>query len=134
MSMKWFERIPMAVAVTLAVLVVAACAIRLRGDQDQDQGPAAIAQGSDPSDAKLAQCRTVRYEQKDVLLECQKLWAEKRREFFSMGSGSSASRNNAPELRSPSTPPGKDESRLPSPGKDESRLPSGFPPISDRSE
>nr|WP_245315818.1 putative entry exclusion protein TrbK-alt [Bradyrhizobium neotropicale] len=124
----------MTVAVTLAVLVVAACAIRLRDGQDQDQGPAAIAQGSDPSDAKLEQCRTVRYEQKDVLLECRKLWAEKRREFFSTGSGSSASRSHGSEPQSPSTMPGKDESRLPLPGKDESRLPSGFPPMPDRSE
>ena len=37
---------------------------------------------SDPLAAKLAECRSVTYEQKDALTECRKAWAEKRRQFL----------------------------------------------------
>ncbi|WP_445219805.1 putative entry exclusion protein TrbK-alt [Bradyrhizobium sp. Pa8] len=110
---------------TLAVLVVAACAIRLRGDQDQAQSAASIAQSSsDPTAAKLEQCRTVQYEQKDALLACRKLWAEKRREFLGFSRGSS-------EARISETNP---DASSPLRGKDESRLPSGYPSLPNNDE
>ncbi|MGY8681543.1 putative entry exclusion protein TrbK-alt [Bradyrhizobium sp. UFLA05-153] len=120
MSKNKLEKLPMVLAVTLAVLVVAACAIRLHGDQDQAPSEASIAEeSSDSVAAKLEQCRTVQYEQKDALLACRKLWAEKRREFLGFGrgsSGASISQTN-PDASSPQR------------GKDESRLPSGYPTI-----
>ncbi|WP_186467773.1 putative entry exclusion protein TrbK-alt [Bradyrhizobium stylosanthis] len=79
----------MILAVTLAVLVVVACAIRLRGDQDDALSEASIAQGSaDPTAAKLEQCRSVQYEQKDALVACRMLWDEKRHDFFGSRRGS----------------------------------------------
>jgi conjugative transfer region protein TrbK len=109
----------------VAMLVVAACAIPLRGDDDQARSPASLVQQSDPIATKLEQCRTVNYDQKDDLLQCQQLWAEKRRRFLGEMRGSSL----RPEGRIPST-----GSLSPGPRKDESRLPSGYPAIPAQSE
>ena len=79
MNTKALERIPALAAVVLVVLVVAACAIRLRGDEAQTSTPVSADVTSDPLTTKLAECRSVTYEQKDALSECRKAWAEKRR-------------------------------------------------------
>ncbi|MET4328595.1 conjugative transfer region protein TrbK [Bradyrhizobium sp. i1.15.2] len=109
-----FERLPMAVAVSLTVLVVAACAVRLRGDESGTQSSASPAAKPDPTAAKLEQCRTVTYEQREALLECQRIWAERRSQFLGK-SGSvdplDSGRGTAPFS---SAPPRKDESRVPS--------------------
>ena len=118
MNTKTIERLPALAAVVLIVLVVAACAIRLRGDEAQTSTPASAHVTSDPLATKLTECRSVTYEQKDALSECQKAWVEKRRQFLGQkdprpsGSGS----------------PQRDSSLFIAP-KDESRLPSGDPAI-----
>ncbi|MGY8665347.1 putative entry exclusion protein TrbK-alt [Bradyrhizobium sp. UFLA05-109] len=115
MSMNRLERIPIVLAVTLAVLVVVACTIRLHGDQDQALSESPIAQESSEATAsKLEQCRTVKYDEKDALLACRKLWDEKRREFFGFARGSSGARISDTNPDATSTLRGKDESRLPS--------------------
>ena len=76
------ERLPTLATVVVAVLVVAACAMQLRGDEDQTSPAASVAPGSDPAAERLKQCRAVTYEQKEALLECRKIWAEKRRQFL----------------------------------------------------
>ncbi|WFU80598.1 putative entry exclusion protein TrbK-alt [Bradyrhizobium sp. CIAT3101] len=125
MSKNTLERIPMILAVTLAVLVVVACTIRLRGDQDDALSEASIAQGSaDPTAAKLEQCRSVQYEQKDALVACRKLWDENRRDFF-------GSRRGSPGAGISETNP---DASSPVRGKDESRLPSPYPSIPDNDE
>jgi conjugative transfer region protein TrbK len=112
------DRLPMAAAMLLIVFNVAACAIRLRDDESQTSSAASATAASDPLAAKLAECRSVTYEQKDALSECRKAWAEKRSQFLGQ--------------KTPSLP----DSRVPQAGsslfvspKDESRLPSGFPSI-----
>jgi conjugative transfer region protein TrbK len=112
------DKLPMAAAMLLVVFIVAACAIRLRDDENQTSSAAAAAETSDPLAAKLAECRSVTYEQKDELSECRKAWAEKRRQFLGQ------------------TAPPTSDSRRPKPGsslfvppKDEGRLPSGSPLI-----
>ncbi len=108
------DQIPMLAAVTVVVMIVAACAIRLRGDESQTGSSASVTQDSDPLAAKLARCRAVTYEQKDALLECRKVWAEKRRQFLGPTNVPSASPDNgAPQGDSLFLPP-KDEQRLPS--------------------
>ena len=118
MNTKTLERIPALAAVALVVLVVAACAIRLRSDEGQTNtsGPADVA--SDPLATKLAECRSVTYEQKDALSECRKAWAEKRRQFLGQ-KAPAPSGGGPPQAGSP----------LFVAPKDESRLPSGYPPI-----
>ena len=118
MNMKNLQRLPTMAAVVLVVLIVAACAIRLRGDEEQTKAAASADVASDPLARKLAECRSVTYEQKDALTECRKAWAEKRRQFLGQ------------DARPPS------DSRMPRAGsslfvtpKDESRVPSGFPSI-----
>jgi conjugative transfer region protein TrbK len=118
MNTKTLERLPTLAAVVLVVLVVAACAIRLRDDEDRTDATGASDVTSDPLAPKLAECRSVTYEQKDALSECRKAWADKRRQFL----GQKA--------------PGKSEggplqagSSLFVAPKDESRLPSGYPSI-----
>lgn len=76
------DRLPMMAAMVLIVLIVAACAIRLRDDENQNMSARSLDQASDPLAAKVAECRSVTYEQKDALSECQKAWAEKRRQFL----------------------------------------------------
>ena len=117
------ERLPTAVAVLLTVLVVAACAIRLRGDESETQSPPSLALKSDPMAEKLEQCRTVKTDQKDALLECRKIWAEKRRQF--LGQKNAVTRLGSEPGNAGSSPV------LP---KDESRLPSTSPTIPQQSE
>ncbi len=118
MNTKKLKRLPTLAAVVLVVLVVAACAMRLRGDEDQISSSASAERVSDPLATKLAECRSVTYEQKDALSECRKAWAEKRRQFLGQ---------KAPAPPDSATPrPGSSLIVLP---KDESRLPSGYPPI-----
>lgn len=119
-----FERLPVAAAAGLAVLLVAACAIRLRTDESATQSSVSQASKPDVTAAKLEQCRTVTYEQKDALLECQKIWAEQRNQFLggSRAIDGSDSRTGAAPFPSPV------------PRKDESRLPSGFSSIPSQSE
>jgi conjugative transfer region protein TrbK len=119
MNMKNLQRLPTMTAVVLVVLMVAACAIRLRGDQEQTKAAASADVASDPLARKLAECRSVTYEQKDALTECRKAWAEKRRQFLGQKI-SPAPSDNAPPLEG---------SSLFVPPKDESRLPPGYPPI-----
>lgn len=108
-----FERLPMAVALSVAVLVVAACAIRLRGDESGTQSSGSLTARPDPVAANLEQCRTVTCEQKDALLECQKIWAEQRNQFLGR-SGSPAGLDSRMGTAPFSAVPPKDESRLPS--------------------
>jgi len=118
MNAKKLKRLPTVAAGVLIVLVVAACAIRLRDDEGQTL-PAALADhASDALTAKLAECRSVTYEQKEALSECRKAWAEKRRQFLGQ---------KARALSESATP--QAGSSLFVVPKDESRLPSGFPPI-----
>jgi conjugative transfer region protein TrbK len=117
MNPKTLERIPALAAVVLVVLVVAACAVRLRSDERQTDIPSADVT-SDPLATKLAECRSVAYEQKDALSECRKAWAEKRRQFLGQ-KAPAPSDSGAPQAGA---------SLFVAP-KDESRLPSGYPPI-----
>jgi conjugative transfer region protein TrbK len=119
MNTKTLEWLPTVAAVMLVVLVVAACAIRLRSDEDQINSSASAERASDPLATKLAECRSVTYEQKDVLSECRKAWAEKRRQFLGRKAPSGSSDKETPQE-------GSSLFVLP---KDESRLSPGYPPI-----
>jgi conjugative transfer region protein TrbK len=114
MIVNRLERLTRVAAVLVAVLVIAACAIRLRGDESDIESAGPLAPKSDSMAAKLEECRTVSSEQRDALLECQKIWAEKRRQFFGP---------SGPSIY----PEPKARSSFPVPPKDESRLPSGYP-------
>jgi len=118
MNMKTLERLPPVTALVLVVLVVAACAIRLRGDEDQINSSASVDGATDPLVTKLAECRSVTYEQKDALSECRNAWAEKRRQFLGQKPSASSEKGNPQEGSSLFVPP-----------KDESRLSPGYPPI-----
>jgi conjugative transfer region protein TrbK len=116
MNTKKLERLPTVAAAVLVVLVVAACAIRLRGDEIQTDSSATADRASDPLTRKLADCRSVTYEQKDALSGCWKAWAEKRRQFLGQKAPSASSDNEtAQEGSLLFVPPPKDEGRL-SPG------------------
>ena len=119
MNTQKLERLPTTAAVVLVVLVVAACAIRLRGDEDQTKSSASADQASDALATKLAECRSVTYEQKEALSECRKAWAEKRRQFLGQKISPASSDNG---------PPQEGSSLFVRP-KDESRLSPGYPPI-----
>ena len=119
MKMTRLKRLPTVAAITLFVLAVAACAFPLRGDQDQAGSSASADRTSDPLAAKLAECRSVTYEQKDALAECRKAWAEKRRRFLEQKAPSAPSDSGLPQAGS----------SLFVPPKDESRLSPGYPPI-----
>lgn len=119
MNTKTLERLPTATAMVLVVLVVAACAIRLRDDEGQTLSATSADHASDALTAKLAECRSVTYEQKDALSECRKAWAEKRRQFLGQ-KASPASSGNRTSQEGPS---------LFVPPKDESRLSPAYPPI-----
>ena len=119
MNMKKLQRLPTMTALVLVVLIVAACAIRLRGDENRTLSATSADHASDALATKLAECRSVTYEQKDALSECRKAWAEKRRQFLGQKI-SPASSDNAPP---------QEGSSLFVPPKDESRLPPGYPPI-----
>ena len=117
MNTQKLSRIPYLTALALVALAIAACTIPLRGEEQAKM----LEPNSMPPDrlaAKLAECRSVTYDQKEALTECRNAWAEKRRQFLGQ------------EARSPS------DSRMPQAGsplfvapKDESRLPSGLPSI-----
>ncbi|HWX35305.1 MAG TPA: putative entry exclusion protein TrbK-alt [Steroidobacteraceae bacterium] len=118
MNTQKLKGIPCLVALVLVALVAATCTIPLRGGEEQAKIAEPGSMSPDPLAAKLAECRSVTYEQKDALTECRKAWAEKRRQF----------------LRQDARPPS--DSRMPQAGsslfvapKDESRVPSGFPSI-----
>jgi conjugative transfer region protein TrbK len=119
MNMKKLQRLPTMTALVLVVLIVAACAIRLRDGEGQTLPTASADHASDALTAKLAECRSVTYEQKDAVSECRKAWAEKRRQFLGQKI-SPASSDIAPP---------QEGSSLFVPPKDESRLPPGYPPI-----
>ena len=119
MNMKNLQRLPTMTAVVLVVLIVAACAIRLRGDEEQTKAAASADVASDSLARKLAECRSVTYEQKDALTECRKAWAEKRRQFLGQKAPSASSDNGT----------AREGSSLFVPPKNESRLPPGYPPI-----
>ena len=112
------DRLPMATAMLLVVFILAACAIRLREDENRIPSATYAAQASDPLATKLAECRSVTYEQKDALSECRKAWAEKRRQFLGKPPSTSSDDGAAQGGSSLFVPP-----------KDESRLPSGYPSI-----
>ena len=114
MNTQKLKRLPTVAAVVLVVLVVAACAIRLRGDESQRLSATSTDHASDPLATKLAECRSVTYEQKDALSECRKAWAERRRQFLEQKASSASSRNGTPQ-EDPTLFVPKDESRL-SPG------------------
>jgi conjugative transfer region protein TrbK len=120
MNTKKLERLPTIAALVLIVLIVAACAIRLRDDEDQTHSAASADRASDPLTAKLAECRSVTYEQKDALSECRKAWAEKRRQFLRQDKAPSASSDSEAA---------KEGSSLFVPPKDGSRLSPSYPPI-----
>jgi conjugative transfer region protein TrbK len=120
MNTKTLDRLPTATAMVLVVLVVAACAIQLRDDEGQTLSAASADQASDALAAKLAECRSVTYEQKDALSECRKAWAEKRRQFLGQDKAPSASSDNEAA---------KEGSSLFVLPKDESRLSPSHPPI-----
>jgi conjugative transfer region protein TrbK len=119
MDMKKLDRLPIMAAAVLVVLVVAACAIRLGGDEGQTNPSVSADRSSASLATKLAECRSVTYEQKDALAECRKAWAEKRRQFLGQKAPSASSNNGTPQ----------EGSSLFVPPKDESRLSPGYPPM-----
>jgi conjugative transfer region protein TrbK len=119
MVAKMLDPLLKSTLVVLVVLVIAACTIHMRGDEDQAAATAPTDQPPDPLAAKLAECRSVTYEQKVALAECRKAWAEKRRQFLRQGAPST----------SPDSETSRNGSSLFVPPKDEGRVPLGFPPI-----
>jgi conjugative transfer region protein TrbK len=99
MNMERLERFSSVTAVVLVALAVAACAIRLRGGEDQTDPSASADRASDPLATKFAGCRSVTYEQSEVLSECRKAWAEKRRQFFKEKAPAAPSADSASEAR-----------------------------------
>jgi conjugative transfer region protein TrbK len=118
MNTQKLNRIPHLAALALVGLIAAAYTISLRSDEEQAKALEASGTTADPLAAKLAECRSVTYEQKDALTECRKAWAEKRRQFL----GQKAARPFD------TVTPHAGSSLFVGP-KDESRLPSGFPSI-----
>lgn len=118
MVAKMLDRLLKSAAVVLIVLAIAACTIHLRGE-DQAADIAPMEQPSDPLAAKLAECRSVTYEQKAALAECRKAWAEKRRQFLRQGAPSAL----------PDSETSRKGSSLFVPQKDEDRVPFGLPSI-----
>jgi conjugative transfer region protein TrbK len=111
MNMTKLERLPTTAAVVLVAMVVAVSAIRLRGDESRTLSATSADQASDPLATKLAECRSVTYEQKDALSECQKAWNEKRRQFLKQKASPASSDNRTPQ-ESPSLFVPKEKSRL----------------------
>jgi conjugative transfer region protein TrbK len=110
MNTHKLKRLPTLVAVALVVLVVAACAVRLRGDESQTRSSTPTDPASEHLAKKLMECRSVTYEQKDVLADCRKAWADKRRQF--LGQRTSSAPDNRAAQEGPSLFVPKDESRL----------------------
>jgi conjugative transfer region protein TrbK len=113
------DRLLKSTAVVIVVLVIAACTIHLHGDEDQAAATAPMDQPPDPLAAKLAECRSVTYEQKAALAECRKAWAEKRRQFLRQGAPSA----------SPDSETSSNGTSVFVPSKDEGRVPLRFPSI-----
>lgn len=118
MNMQKLSRISYLVALALVALAIATCNIPLRGGEEPAKMLGPDAKPADPLAAKLAECRSVTYEQKDALIECRKAWVEQRRQILGQ------------DAQAPS------DSRMPQAGpslfvapKDESRVRSGFPSI-----
>lgn len=108
----------------VAAGAIAACVIRLRGDEHQAGPLTSAAVQSETSVTMPEQCCTVRYEQNEGFLECQRRWAERRRRFLG-------------EMRHPSFDPesGPPDAEPLSPlPKDETRLHLGYPSIPAQSE
>ena len=124
MDMKMLDRSLKSAAVVLIVLAIAACTIHLRDGEDQAADTALTAQVADPLATKLAECRSVTYEQKAALAECRKAWAEKRRQFLRQGTPSA----------SPDSETSRNGSLLFVPPKDEGRFSPGLPSISQPKE
>ena len=118
MNTQKSNRMKYVTALALVALVAAACTIPLRGDEEQAKMLKPDGATPDPLAAKLGECRSVTYEQKEALTECRKAWAEKRRQFLGQ---------DARTLSDGRTP--RAGSSLFVAPKDESRLPSGFPSI-----
>jgi conjugative transfer region protein TrbK len=106
MTKTKLDKLPMAAAMLLVVFAVAACAFRLRDDENQAPSAASAAEAPDPLARKLAECRSVTYEQKDALPECRKAWAEKRRQLL----GQTSPGNSTPQGASPLFVPPDDSS------------------------
>jgi conjugative transfer region protein TrbK len=102
------DRLPMAAAMVLIVLILAACAIRLRDGENQTTSATSFDQSSDPLATKLAECRSVTYEQKEALSECRKAWAEKRRRFLEQTSPTSSESATSHGTSPLFIPPGDD--------------------------
>jgi conjugative transfer region protein TrbK len=117
MNMQNLSRVSCATTLAFIALAVTACTIPLRSDEGQKMVET-MSTPPDPLAAKLAECRSVTYEQKDALVECRKAWAEKRRQFL----------GERPEASADSRMPQAGSSLFVTP-KDESRLPSGYPSI-----
>jgi conjugative transfer region protein TrbK len=115
MKMTRLKRLPTVAAAVLLILAVAACAFPLRGGQDQADSAASADRTSASLVTKLAECRSVTYEQKEALAQCRKAWAEKRRQFLRQKTPSASSDNGTSQEGSSLIVPPKDESRL-SPG------------------
>ena len=114
MNMQRLNGIPYVAAfLALVGLVAAACTIPLRSDEDHAKVSESGHAISDPLAAKLAECRSVTYEQKDALTECRKAWAAKRRQFLGREGAGRSDAGMAQAGSSLFLVP-KDESRLPS--------------------
>ena len=117
MNTKTLDRLPTIAAVVLIVLAIAACTIHLRGDDNQAPSVTSMDQAADPQVAKLEQCRSVTSEQKEALVDCRKVWAEKRRQFLGQTSAPSSERVASPRGSPLFVPPDNDsEPRLGPPG------------------
>jgi conjugative transfer region protein TrbK len=108
------NRFPYIMALALVGLAVAACTIPLRGGDEQARILEPNSIPPDPLAAKLAECHSVTYEQKDALAECRKAWAEKRHQFLGQKAPASSGSEGSTLFVAP---------------KDESGLPSGYSPI-----
>jgi conjugative transfer region protein TrbK len=73
MNTQKLKGIPCLVALVLVALVAATCTIPLRGGEEQAKIAEPGSMSPDPLAAKLAECRSVTYEQKDALTECRRL-------------------------------------------------------------
>ena len=113
MNMQKLSRIPYLMALALVALAIAACTIPLRGGEEQAKMLEPNSMPPDPLAAKLAECRSATYEQKDALTECRKAWAEKRRQFLGK-TAPAPSDGQTPQAGSSLFVAPKDESRLPS--------------------
>lgn len=114
MNTKPFERLSILVTVVLVVVVVAACAIHLR-DDESDSSSITSADETNPLATKLAECRSVNYEQKDALSECRKAWAERRHQLLGQKAPSASPDKGASQEGAPLFIEPKDRGR-PSPG------------------